>query len=255
MLKFPPNQRLANAEDNFNSGNLDDAEKQIRQIQRLFPNSSEAKVCVDLLQKIESKRQLIIAEEKRIKALGFKALTPVSNTTIDGTSVSFSGFSIGKDFIHDAYSTYSGSEWFYNTANKGNKYITASMSATSNNSNPDLPTLGFYSVEGDKLFHQGTFKIEFARWDDYGTYLGNEPDFHNDFAKVNTVKFKLGCELPERILSKSYIVVIKLENTQSREYDRFGNPPYSYKGNAKYPSTLTIDDFKSNYKAVKIANL
>lgn len=255
ILKFPADQRFAKAFELLSGNNLDDAEKSFKEIKELFPLSDEAKKCDEQLQVIAKKRLEIEAEKERIKALGFKALKPVSVATISDVSIALSGFSVGKEFAHDTYPTYSGSEWFYNTADKGNKFITCSMSATSKNSDPLLPTLALYSVQGDKLNHQGDFRIEFARWDDYGSYLGNEPDNNNDFAKVNTVKFKLGCEASAEIFSKPYIVVLKLENTQERNYDRYRNPPYWYRGTSGYPSSLTIDDFNSDYKAVKISNL
>ncbi|MBR5102701.1 MAG: hypothetical protein IK092_06210 [Muribaculaceae bacterium] len=255
MLKFPADQRFAKAVDAFNNDNLDEAETLFNEIKELFPLSEEAKQCDIQIQKIADKRKELIAEQERIKALGFKALTSVTNATIDGVSVSFTGISVGKDFTHDSYSSYGGSEWFYNTADKGNKFITCSMSATTKESNPNLPTLALYSINGDKLKYEGTFKIEFARWDDYGSYLGNEPDLHNDFAKVNTVQFKLGCEVSEDILYNPYMVVLKLANTQIRNYDRFSNPPYWYSGDAEYPYTLGIEDFTSNYKVIRIANL
>lgn len=254
-LKVPADQRFAKALECYANNNLDEAEKYFKEIKELFPLSDEAKKCDDQLLAIVKKRQEIEAEKERIKALGFKALKPVLNATISDVSVSFSGFSIGKEFAHDTYPTYTGSQWFYNTADKGNKFITCSMSATSKNTDPLLPTLAIYSIHGEKLEHEGDFRIEFARWDDYGSYLGNEPDNHNDFAKVNTVKFKLGCEVPESVLSKPYIVVMKLANTQTRNYDNLRNPPYWYSGNSGYPSSLTIEDFNTDYKAVKISNL
>lgn len=255
MLRFPAGQRLAKAIENINNGNLDEAEKLLNQIKQLFPNSPEFESCDKQLQVISDKRQAIKAEQERIKALGFKALTPVLNATIGDVKASFSGFSVGKEFVHDTYYIYGSSRWFYHTADKGNKYITCSMSITSNDSDPSIPTLGLYSIEGDILKYKDSFTIQFARWDDYGAYLGNEPDLHNDFAKVNTVSFKLGCEASEETFSKPYMVVLKLANTQKRNYDRFNNPPYWYSGNAAYPSTLSIDDFSSDYKAIKIANL
>lgn len=255
MLKFPADQRYARAMEAFAGDNLDEAEKRFKEIKHLFPLSDEAAQCDEQLQKIVAKRQEIAAEQERIKALGFKALEPVANVTVGGVAVSFSGFSVGKEFIHDTYYTYGSSQWYYNTADKNNKFITCSMSATSSNDDPKLPTLALYSINGDKLKLEGTFRIEFARWDDLGSYLGNEPDLHNDFAKVNTVSFKLGCEAAEEIFAKPYMVVVKLSNTQTRDYERFRNPPYWYSGDAGYPASLTIDDFDSKYKAVKIANL
>lgn len=255
MLKFPADQRFAKAIECLANNNLDEAEKLFNEIKRLFPLSEEAKQCDAQIQKIAEKRQELKAEQERIKAMGFKALSPVTNATIDDVNIVLSAFSTGKEFVHDTYSTYGSSEWRYNSADKGNKFITCAMTVTSESSDPKLPTLAFYSVKGDKLSHEGDFKIEFARWDDLGTYLGNEPDLHNDFAKVNTIKFKLGCEVSEALLNKPYIVVLKMKNTQERNYDRFNEPPVWYDGDADYPLSLTIEDFNGKYKAVKIANL
>lgn len=202
MLKFPADQRFEKAVECLANNNLDEAEKLFNDIKRLFPLSEEAKQCDAQIQRIADKRQELIAEQERIKALGFKALSPVSSANIDDVNIVLSAFSTGKEFVHDTYSTYGSSEWRYNTADKGNKYISCTMTVTSESSDPKLPTLAFYTVKGDKLSHEGDFKIEFARWDDLGTYLGNEPDFHNDFSKVNTIKFKLGCEVSEEILNK-----------------------------------------------------
>ena len=98
--------------------------------------------------------------------------------------------------------------------------------------------------------------VDLARWEDYGTYLGNEPDLNNDFSKVDNVKFKVGCELPESDFSNPYVVVLKKENTQVRHYERFRNPPVYYSGYAEYPQSLTLEDFSDGkYVAVRIANL
>lgn len=130
------------------------------------------------------------------------------------------------------------------------------MDVTSTSKDPNLPTLAFYSVQGDKLKLEGTFSVYFARWSDYGTYLGNEPDLKNDFSKVSTVKFKLGCELRSNLFSKPYVVVLKKENTQVRYEERFRNPPIYYYGSADYPQTLSIDNFNNgDYVAIKLANL
>lgn len=253
MIRFPADQRFAKAVETFNAGNLDEAASLFNEIKKLFPLSEEAKQCDTQLQKISDKRQELIAEQERIKALGFKALTPVLSSTIDDVSVSFSRISVGKEFIHDT-----NLEFFKNrcnTADKGNKFITCSMAATSNSSDPNLPTLALYSIKGDKLEKVGVFRIEFARWDGYVTFIGKKPDLHNDFAKVNTVKFTLGCEASEDVFAKPYIVVLKLTNSQKRNYNSSKRPSYWYTGKDEYPNSLNIEDFSSEYKAIKIANL
>ncbi|MDE6198635.1 MAG: hypothetical protein K2G06_02170 [Muribaculaceae bacterium] len=256
LLKYPADQRLSKIKQLIANGDFAKAKTEMTALRRIFPNSAEASECNSLIQDVDSKIAAIEKERERIKALGFKAIKTQSDATIGCNKVAISGISIGSEFVHDTYSTYTGSSWFYNTADRGNKFIMASMSVTSTDKNPDIPTLAFYNIEGDRLALKGTFRVEMARWDDYGSYLGNEPDHKNDFAKVSTVRFKLGCELPDEDFSKPYMVVLKRSNTQSRHYDRFRNPPIWYSGAPDYPQTLSIEDFNGgNYVAIKIANL
>lgn len=256
VLQFPADQRLAKINQLIADESFADAKKEISALQSFFPNSQEAAQCQSLTERINSKIAAIEAEKERIKALGFKALKTQLKVNINYNTVTFSGISVGNKFIHDVYPTYTGSEWREHTADRGNKYITAAMDVTSTSKNPDIPTLAFYSIHGSNLSLEGTFRVDMARWSDYGTYLGNEPDLRNDFSKVSTVKFKLGCELSEDVFSKPYIVVLKKANTQIRNEERMRNPPIYYFGVAGYPQSLNIDDFNDgNFVAIKIANI
>ncbi|MDO4951204.1 MAG: hypothetical protein Q4E49_04005, partial [Bacteroidales bacterium] len=143
----------------------------------------------------------------------------------------------------------------YNDADRGNKYITMQMSVKSTNHNPDLPQAALYVISGDKMILGGTFETKFARWKDYGTYLGNYHDSSNDFSKVSTVKFKLGLQVSERTLAKPYAIVLKKKNVLSYYYEELSNPPISYIGSANYPSYLSLDDFKKDYVIIKRYNI
>lgn len=256
LLSCSADQRLQKAKDLLDAGELDKAKAEVEQLKSLFPNSPEASTSSTLLTKIEELKEAKRQEEERIKMLGFKALNTIQNVTIGENKIAFSNMKIGLKYTHDAYPTYSGSEWREHTADKGSSFISFNMDITSTAKDPNIPTVAFYSVEGDKLIHQKTLWVNFARWSDYGCFLGNEPDLKNDFSKVNTVKFRVGAELEDIYFKKPYIVVLKKANTLSRHYERFDNPPVSYYGDAGYPSTLKIDDFNNGqYVALKIANL
>ncbi len=256
MLQFPADQRLAKIKQLIADERFTEAKEDISILKSLFPNSPEASKCDALSESIDAKLAAIEAEKQRIKALGFKALKVQSKVTVDYNTVTFGSFNVGTKFTHDVYQTYSGSSWFEHTADRGNKYISCAMDVTSTSKDPDIPTLAFYSIEGDKLVRKGDFWVQMGRWRDYGAYLGNEHDLNNDFSKVSTVKFKLGLELPDEDFTKPYVVVLKKANTQRYHYNRMDNPPISYKGDADYPSTLTIEDFSDgDYVAIKIANL
>ncbi len=256
ILQFPVDQRLAKIKQLISEASFTYAKKEISDLESYFPNSQEAAQCSALTESINAKLAAIEAEKERIKALGFKALKPQTKVSIGYNTVNFGTFTVGAKFIHDVYPTYVGSSWYEHTADRGNKYISCAMDVTSESKDPDIPTLAFYAIHGDKLIKKGDFRIQMGRWQDYGTYLGNEHDLKNDFSKVSTVKFKLGLELPDSDFSSPYIIVLKKANTQVRHYERMRNPPIYYEGDAEYPQTLNMDNFSSgDYVAIKIANL
>lgn len=256
VLQFPADQRLAKIKQLIAEESFAGAKKEISALESYFPNSQEAAQCPALIESINSKMAALEAEKERIKALGFKALKPQTKVTVGYNTVIFGSFSIGAKFVHDIYPTYTGSSWYEHTADRGNKYISCAMDVTSTSKNPNIPTLAFYAIQGDKLIKKGDFWVQMGRWQDYGTYLGNEHDLKNDFSKVSTVKFKLGLELPDADFSVPYIIVMKKTNTQARHYERFRNPPVYYEGNAGYPQILNMDNFSNGeFVAIKIANL
>lgn len=254
MLAFPADQRLNKINALVSSGDYSAAKQEISRITTLFPESKEAKATPAIIEKIDRLIAQKKAEEERIKALGFKALKALTTITIDYNKVEFSNISAGNTFTFDSY----GDRYFYRSADRGNKYLTAAMKITSQSKDPNLPQLAVYKISGDSMIWEGNFITEFARWDDYGSYLGNEHDFGNDFAKTSTVRFKIGKEVPEELVKGPYALILKKENSLTREYERFANPPVSYIGSVDYPYSLKLEDFTkdgSEFVVVKIANL
>ena len=244
LLSYPADQRLFEIKTEIANGQYTYARNDIASLKELFPHSKEASECDNLSAVIEEKMEEKRKEEERIKALGFKAIAEQNSVKIDYNTITLSGISIGSRFTYDSY----GDEWYYREADRGSKYVSMQMSVTSSSHNPKLPELAVYSISGDKMKYV-------ARWKDYGAYLGNYHDYSNDFAKVSTVRFKLGLQVENETLAKPYAIVLKKENVLSSKYDRFKNPPVSYSGYADYPSTLSIDDFKGNYVIIKRYNL
>ena len=254
MLSLPANQRLTLINEQVSNGEYGQARGSIDELNRLFPNTKESQQTSAILQRIDNLIAKQKAEEERIKALGFKTLKPVSSVTIDYNKVSFSAIGVNRSFHFDSYDD----GGFHRTADRGNTYVLASMSVTSTSKDPDLPTLAIYSINGDQMNREGIMEVRFAYWQDYGHYLGNYPDYGNDFAKTSTIRFKLGDEISKEITAKPYAIVLKKTNGLSRKYDRYKNPPVSYSGYIEYPYRLSLDDFigdNARYVIIKIANL
>ena len=251
LLSYPADQRLQKAQSLLEAGELDKAADEIEQLKRVFPNSAEASSSSAILAKLSEIKEAKRKEEERIKALGFKAIAEQTTIKIGYNTVTFSNITIGKNYIHDSYDD----RYFYNDADRGSKYISVLMSVKSEDHDPNIPQLAVYSIIGDKMHLAGCFRTEFNRWEDYGTYLGNYHDSHNDFAKVNTVKFKLGLQVSDEKLSKPYAIVLMKKNALTRGYEQFRNPPVYYSGSADYPSTLSVGDFENKYTIIKRYNL
>ena len=254
MLSYPASQRFGKINSLVANGDYDEAKLEMEKLVALFPESKEAKSIPSISTKIDNLIAKQKADEERRKSLGFKGLKSISSIAIDYNKVSFSNLLVGNTFVHDAYDD----SWFYNTADRGNVYFTAAMQVTSSSKDPNLPTLAVYSIKGETMNLEGIMRVEFARWKDYGHYLGNYHDNSNDFAKTSTIRFKLGVELSDDVKNKPYAIILKKSNDLSRHYDRYENPPVSYRGRPSYPYSLSLDDFTKQYSpyvVVKIANL
>lgn len=251
-LSFPADQRLSKIKKDIEEKKYKLALSEIDDLTHTFPNSEESALASQLKETVSGYIAAEEAEKERIKALGFKGLQVYSTVEIDNIKAAFSSFSVGSTYTHDAYD----SQYFYNTADKGYCYLSAAMNVTSESSDPNIPEVALYSISGSKLVYEGRFFTNFARWEDYGSYLGNYHDNGNDFSKVSTVRFKIGCHANSEVFKKPYIVLVKNVCKLERKYEKFENPPVSYVGTTDYPYTLKLEDFDNNeYYAIKIANL
>lgn len=251
ILKFPADQRLTEINELVNNNELGKAKKAIANLKKIFPKSNEAKLCDNVTTKIEDLERKAKEEEDRIKALGFKAIPQQVTFKIDYNKVVLSDIKIGKTYIHDDY----GSEYRYNEADRGYKYVLVTMTVTSDINDPKIPDLQIYSINGGEMSRETFFYTNFARWDDYGSYLGNDHDFGNDFAKKGTVKFKLAAEVTDDVISGKFAIICKKENTLKREVNRYGRPAVKYSGSTHYDYILTPESFKEEYIIVKTFNL
>ena len=239
MLSFPAQQRLVSINRLIADGDYTKARNEISQLCSLFPESEESKQTPAILEKMDNLLEKRRIADERTKALGFKAIKPNTSTTIGYNKVTLSNISVGNKFIFDSYDD----SWRYRTADRGNVFVTAVMTITSSLKNPDLPTLAIYSINGDQMNREEVMEVRFARWENYGTYLGN---------------FKIGAEVAAEITKKPYAIILKKCNGLSRNYNRYDNPPVSYTGSISYPYVLSVNDFSgenSEYLIVKISNL
>lgn len=251
QYSYPADQRFHMIKKYIESKDFNAAKKEIKELQRIFPNSKEASDSKNQLIIIDKEEKKKIMEEERLKALGFKALKQKTKFKVDYNTINFSNISIGSQFTFDSYDD----RYFYREADRGNRYVTARMTVTSSIKSPNLPQAAVYTISGDKMIYDERFDLRYARWDDYGSYLGNEADYNNDFSKTGTIPFKIGAEISLEKAKSPFAIVIKNENVLIENYNRFDNPPKSWSGFAEFPNILKIEDFEKDYTLVKIFNL
>lgn len=121
-----------------------------------------------------------------------------------------------------------GSEWSELQPTKGNYLVTFDFSVTTNSKDPRLPAFYVAQMKDGFPTYVGVAKVEFYKWEDYGSYLGNYADYGNDFSRSTTVRFTAGREIPMSLAKEALFLVATKSPCMKRQYDRFGNPPTSY---------------------------
>lgn len=242
-LSNTPTVLFANVAAPAEAGKIVEAGEALNALKVKFPQAPEVKKAqelVDLLQaKIDKQRE----ETHRLEAMGFKALktSPLVDTGRVKVSVGNPNFS--KQFVFDRYDT----SYHYRDADRDHKYVVISLSATAAKSiiDPDLPGFALYWADGKELRRIAEFDLQFIRWEDYATYLGNYHDSRNDFAKNATIPFTMGAHVTDKELAKRPLyVVATTKGCQSRSYERFRSPPVYYLGTCMdLAETLRLDSF------------
>lgn len=249
-----PDKQFLNAKKLLSEGKRKLALNNFSKIAENYKGSEYGEKSNQEIEKIEK----YFKEEKRKadlkKALGFKILKPKSIIKTDELTLKFSSIQFKKSFTFDSY----GSRYFYRSAERGSKYLTARVSITSKLKDPKLPHILAYKLENGVLKNLTSLGMDyrFRRWKDYGSYLGNSADYGNDFSHTKTIPFSLGYEISESEY-KGFPIYIVLHKKESivRKYERFNNPPTSYNPESYgFKSELTVDDFDkgNDYILIKI---
>ena len=242
-LSRSPSIILADVTSALSSKDPEKANNAQADLEKRFPNATETAQGKKQIAAYLDALAKAAAEEKRLAALGFKAL-PVG-LTVKGSAVTakYGNLNFNARFVANRYDN----SYHYRDADRDTKYAIISMTVTAGKgvSNPKMPGAALYWADGTTLKKLGDFTIEFTRWESYATYLGNYSDSRNDFAKVSTIPFTLGVQISDEDAKKRplYVVATK-DGCIDRDYERFRNPPVFYRGTCSpLKSTLTVNDF------------
>lgn len=251
-LSNTPQIRLAKGLRFQSENDFVTAKKEYKELIQKFPGTDEAQKANAFITEMEKFEREKAQAEERKRTLGYKAISENSSIKVGDVIIKFNSVSTGSQWVFDNY----GSEWRYRSAERGEIYILSKISISADSKDPNLPPISVYKISNGNLMLVGTMGYEFSRWKDYGTYLGNNADFGNDFAHTKTISFSCGLSISKTDFdNEAVFVVVKKVNCFSRIEDRFGNPPVSYiEGDCSIKSTLTLDDFDNDYVLVKVFN-
>jgi hypothetical protein len=233
MLKFSASDRLYQIKNLFSDNEFEKAKKQITELKMVFPLSKEIQETDKLEIAIAKKEEEQRKEEERIKALGYKVFKDNLSGNVGKVSYTLSGFTFGTQYTFDYCSDVG--EYSYRTADKDNRYLLASLSLSTKEKYASVPDFYLYKIEDGNLHKVGFFSDEYASWTSYGAKIGNYSDDSHDFSKVNTVKYKLACEISIELTKQPLIMLVKKDGTNVKD-------------------KLTIDEVKSDYLVTMIIN-
>lgn len=221
ILSYPADQRYNNILTLIQKDSLDEALFEIESLRKIFPKSIESKKIQTQVTIIENQKKKKREEEERKKALGFKVFKDkyiITETRDNGDVIkhTFSNFHFNRDFSFNYIDDID--EYYYRTADKGNVYIIANLSIFTKSNFAYPPSVYACKIVNGELSKLGGFTYEYASYSSYGAYLGNYADDLHDFSKVNTVKYKIACEINLEDSKQPIIIVMgkndKIENLE-----------------------------------------
>lgn len=248
-LRLSPTTLAAEVDEAIRTANEEKAVAAFKQLSDTFPVAAETGEMHKRLEAFLAQRRALEEEDKRIAALGFKALPVSPAVSHDDTALTLTSVAITKRWFFDSW----GDGWRFLDAEKNKKLLIARLNIASKARDPQLFGIGAYVADGDKLKRLGQLRYRFARWSSYGAFLGTQADYRNEFSHSWRIPFTAGVIVSDEDLKKKPIyLVVTGEGCNQRVYDRFGQPPVFYQP-GECPSlkdSLSAQDFRSGTLAV-----
>lgn len=248
-LRISPTNLAAEVDSAIRAGNEEKAAAAFKQLADTFPVAAETSEMRKRLETFLAQRRAQEDEEKRIAALGFKALPVNPSVSWGDTALTVTSLSVVRRWIFDSW----GEGWRFQDAEKDKKLLVARMNIGSKAKDPMLFGMAAYVADGGQLRRLGQLRYRFVRWSGYGAFLGTQADYRNEFSHSWRIPFTAGVAISDEDLKKKPIyLVVTGEGCHRRVYDRFGQPPVFYQpGECKtLKDHLTAEDFRGGSLAV-----
>jgi hypothetical protein len=248
-LRISPGALANEVENAIRSVNEEKAVAAFKQLNDTFPVAAETGAMRKRLEIFLAQRRAQEEEDKRIAALGFKAV-PISSSFARGdTALTLTSVAVARRWTFDSYEE----GWRFLDAEKDKKMLVARMNIASKLKEPSLFGIAAYAPDGGTLKRLGAMRYRFARWSSYGAFLGTQADYRNEFSHSWRIPFTAAVAIGERELQRRPIYLVATsEGCHERHYERFGQPPVFYMPGAcnTLKQTLTVEDFKGGALAI-----
>jgi hypothetical protein len=248
-LRVSPYNLALEVEGAMRSSNEEKAVATYKQLADTFPIAPETVEMKKRLETFLAQRRAAEDEEKRIAALGFKALPVNPNFAQGDVALSLASLTLNRRWTFDSW----GDGWRFQDAEKDRKMLVARMNVSSKQKDPSLFGLAAYVPDGNKLTKVGDMRYRFSRWGSYGAFLGTTTDYSNEFSHRSRIPFTAAVSVGDDEVKKRpiYLVATK-EGCHVRHFERFGQPQVAYMpvDCATLKPSLTADDFKGGALAV-----
>jgi hypothetical protein len=249
QLRLSPAVLAAEVDNAIRTSNEEKAAAAFKQLSDTFPVAAETAQMRNRLEAFLAQRRAQEEEDKRIAALGFKALPVTPSVSHDDMVLTVTSINLQRRWIFDSW----GDGWRFLDAEKDKKLLVARMNISSKAKEPPLFGLAAYVADGGTLRRVGLLRYRFARWSSYGAFLGTQADYRNDFSHSWRIPFSAAVAVSDDDLKhKPIYLVVTGEGCHQRVYDRFGQPPVFYQpGECRSLKTsLTAEDFRGGALAV-----
>lgn len=249
QLRQTPGVLAAEVEAAAKAGDAQKAQAALKQLTDKYPLSAETVQAERRVNALLARQRAAQEEAKRTAALGFQALRSSPYFSHAGTAMGLTATGVATRWTFDWH----GDGWRFLDAERGRKFVTARVTVSSKAKDPVLFGIGAYVADGGKLIHVGKARYRFARWRNYGAFLGTQADFRNDFSHSSRIPFSIGVSVPlEELRRRPVYLIATREGCHRRLYEPFGQPPVQYVESECHSlkPTLTVADFKDGSLAV-----
>lgn len=249
-LQNTPQIRLAKGQKYFADKDFEKAKIELSALIEKYNGTDEAQKAQSIVTEIEKIEKITREEAERKRNLGFKAIQETNSVKIAPITLNFHSVDSKNEwtFEYDKYGYYR-----YRKAERGNIFICADVSITSEEKETSIPLISVYELSGGTLNILGIMYREF--------FKDPNSDYSNvDFKYVSTVNLSHALEIPiEKLKNHPIFVVVKKTNCSLYEHGYYLDTDTvrvieTYNNQCHIKSKLTVEDFDEEYVLIKILN-